>query len=148
MAKAIRIEQLTDELWSLVGTGATPYKLTKIPILRELAGVPEEAGDLITESLVGKHLVSTIASMRGEFRLHWRQIDVTFTAEEGGWCYARLLKLEGQGEDADCRRNKVMKKLGVIYNVQTWRKRPERVFLGILAEHLYQTTTEDTPALV
>lgn len=130
----IEVEYLTDELCLLPG-GIADEKLAALPMLRRLAGVPDDARMTHATSLIRswlKRAIPTIEEAEFEGRLLSRDVLVrAFNIE---------LEFEKVRVSAPERRHEVMKLVGLICSTQTWRKTYERKFLNILAEHLYQIT--------
>lgn len=129
-----QIEQLTDELRQLVGRGAKPMRLVSCPILRDLADVDSSLSIAQMGSAIHHYLVDGIKSMNGVYEFQGKPLD----AAKLCWCLRLLFEIEGVGQSAEKRRERVHHILGLRTALGQFRKphSPERKLLRLLAVHL------------
>jgi len=132
----MEIEDLTDELRTLVGWGARPHRLPHLATLRALTDIPEGASFRRTGQL-----------MREQIRAAVDNLNHPTYDFEAGTCprevLNRVLRLlfifEGTGLCVTDRRHRVMQLLGLSWPMDQWRRynSPERQLIRLLASEMY-----------
>lgn len=131
-----QVELLTDELRQLVGRGAHPMRLVTLPVLRSLCRVDSSLTVRQKGSLIRHHLVDAIQSLTGVYEFQGEPLDAARLRR----VLRLLLKIEGTGQDATNRRERVLNTLELNYPLGQLRRpdSPERELLRLLALELVQ----------
>ena len=130
-----RVEEATGELKRLVGWGADWRRVAVCPILRQLAGATDIIDYRRAGTKVMDYIITSISELEGPWDFHGRRID----AHRMKWALRLLLKIEGAGSSAPCRRFRAIRALGLSgHTPQAWRRdpSPERDLLRLLAEQM------------
>lgn len=134
MFSQTQVELLTDELRQLVGRGAHPMRLVTLPTLREVCRVDSSLTVRQKGSLIRQSLLDAIGRLEGSYEFQGAPLDAARLRR----CLRLLLKIEGTGQDATNRRERVINTLGLNYPLGQFRRidSPERELLRILAATL------------
>jgi hypothetical protein len=141
MQTQVQIEQLTEELRQLVGWGAIPTRLVKLPTLRELANV-DGSGLTVRQqgSVIRSYLEDGINTI-GAIQIEGNLIDEPTAIR----CLRLTFKFEGRWlKGVDVRRSRVLQLLDSKFPL-SWMGRhfsPEWEFLHALATQLVAQCVE------
>jgi hypothetical protein len=136
MQAQVQVELLTDELRQLVGRGAHPMRLVTLPTLRSLSNVDSSLTVRQKGSLIRHYLMDAIQNMEGVHEFQAEPLDAATLRR----VLRLLLKIEGTGQDATNRRERVLNILGLNYPLGQLRRpdSPERELLRLLALEIVQ----------
>jgi hypothetical protein len=134
MSQYAQIEQLIDELKSLVAWRALPQRLAMKPLLCQMAGVGDDMTLTVAGGVVRRYTVSSINSLSGVYEFQGKQIE----AAKLNRVLKLILGFEGP-TDVTSRRRRAIFLLGVSIMPDQWRRQhgPERELLAVLAEEMY-----------
>jgi hypothetical protein len=127
------IEQLTDELRTLVGRGVWTMRLISLPILRELSRVDGSLSASQTASTIRNYLLCAIGTF-GDAEFQGDLIPSEIMRR----VFRVLLNTRRTNDDADTRRGWALWLLRLNFPVSQMRRphSPERELLRLLANHL------------
>lgn len=131
----IDVEYLTDELCLLPG-GIADDRLASLPTLRRLAGVPDGTLMIQAASLIRAWLKRGILAIEEPVVFQ----GITLSRDVQIRAFNTEFEFEMSRTKAPERRHNVIQFVNARCSTQMWRRRYERKFLYILAEHLYQIT--------